>query len=197
MADPRDAAEALRVKLREQVASIENDARLSKDAKLVDVARAYLAAQAEMRALAQKFADSVVDYQRTLERSVFGAPETAKSPEGKAAIDASYRDAVERADQCKTGSECLGLLQRADRMGDEAMARACVMIAAENGWGQVIDAYGDTRPADADKIRELASYRASITSPGFRFNNNMQFGLPKPIALSAYGNIEALASQGA
>lgn len=183
--DPRDAAEALRKRLRTRVEAIRNDARLSDDAKVADIAREYATAVPEMAALKQRFADEIVDGQRDLERRVFGAPGKATSPEGKAAIDASYRDAVERAEKCRSGGECLRILRRANQMDDEAMARACVMVAADKGWSDVIEAYGETRPAAADAIRELAVYRSQVSSTAFQSSQFFTWTLSKPVELSA------------
>ncbi len=96
-----------------------------------------------------------------LHRAAFGIDDLTA---GGSAADAtsvaiSARDAGDRADQLTTPAEATALLQRANAMGDETLARAVGAKAHSMGapWDPVLKAYIADRPKQGRAVNQLRS----------------------------------------
>ena len=157
---------------------IRGDARLSADAKTEAIAKEWLAGRQRLEDLRAKTSTDTANRVEYLERRVFGQLGTA---DPAAAI--SYRDAQDRAANLADQQQALELLARADRGGDDVLARAVGRRAAEMGWGHVMDAFTASRATVADDLRELADINRQ-GALGYVVQSAMAYELPRPDELA-------------
>lgn len=192
------AASEARAALRQRTDAIRADKRLTPEAKRAAIAREYLQAKNEIRALQSAEATERSSRQNELKKSLFGL-------EGfTTAQDAiSYRDAQDRADSIPVNAEdrALTLLRRAELSGDSILTKALINRALEAGWVQVANSYIEANPVQGQRLEELwalqdpdpmspAALQAQITSEA-------TFEVPKPDEISSYASdntIEAIAA---
>ncbi len=168
MSTPRHIAEA--DTLREQHAAraerIRAKPELSDHGRAMLLARNYLDAKSKMAELEQT-ARADDNAQRTRsERAAFG---TGGLPGDPATVAVSYRDAQDRAAAITSSTDAAALLARAERSGDEPLARAVAgqahdqssngLGALDSGWQHVLDSYTASRPRaalDVNTLRDLS-----------------------------------------
>jgi hypothetical protein len=73
------------------------------------------------------------------------------------------------------------MLERAERSGDVALARAVACRAIDRGWRSVVDSYGHPNPEWGEAAKDLSAARLSIG-----LGSAIVFGVPRPPEL---GNI--------
>ncbi len=169
MSTPRHIAEA--DGLREQHAAraerIRARPELSDHGRATLLAQNYLDAKSKMANLEQT-ARADDNAQRTRsERAAFG---TGGLPSDPATVAVSYRDAQDRAAAITSSTEAAALLARAERSGDEPLARAVAGHAHDQAssalgrldpaWSDVVDSYTASRPSaaqDVNTLRDLGS----------------------------------------
>jgi hypothetical protein len=89
-------------------------------------------------------------------RRIFGLGfPTGVGEADKAAVRASYRDAVFKADRIETAEQSQLFLDRATAIGDSLLARAVALIAFERGWHDVLAAYTETHESARQSLAEL------------------------------------------
>jgi hypothetical protein len=89
-------------------------------------------------------------------RRIFGLGFSSGVGEGeKAAVRASYRDAIFRASSAASPAEAQLFLDRATAIGDALLARAVALIAFERSWHDVLAAYLETHESARDALAEL------------------------------------------
>jgi hypothetical protein len=210
-ADPRDLAITVRERLDAQIVALRDDLRLDAQVRLRDMAAAYIKAKDKMLALRAQFGEAIAEQRNELERSLLSAPGSGSlTAEGRIARDASYRDALERAERCADDKELLGLLDRAHRVGDDALERACLVLATEqvagepqldgmpSPFGRVVDRFIELNPDTADDVRTLQGFDAEVKSARFKLANfQFAFQISPPRELSAIADwqIQELASK--
>lgn len=129
---------------------IRRDTSRTEEFKKAEVAKSYQRMRATRdRLLAERDA-AVKDYRRTLERDIFA---------GRGSTDPSWaisrRDAADRAEQLESPTQAAALLARAERQGDEPLARAIAERSYEMRWTDVANQFLETRPDVAPRFEEL------------------------------------------
>ncbi len=132
-----------------QLKQIRCDTSLSDDGKRSAIADAFTRSRDKLQRLHERAQQESGRRRRELERRLFGLHATSDT------ATLSYRDAQERVSRVKRLDEALNLLQRADRSGDEVLARAVAAHAWDRAWTRVLDRYAAERPGVLDQLQEL------------------------------------------
>ena len=175
-----NAANAIRDSLGAAVDRIGCQASLTPEAQLCLVARAYIAAQAQMDKLSTDVAAKTDARMRLLTAQVWGLADFS-GDRVSAAI--SLRDATDRAQALDSIPAAMNLLTTAERSGDELLARAVACQADAMGWDDVAVAYFATRPAAAKANAELHGLVPSLKS--MNAVDLFLYVLPTPAGLNA------------
>jgi len=175
-----NAANAIRDSLGAAVDRIGCQACLTPEAQLCLVARAYIAAQAQMDKLSTDVAAKTDARMRLLTAQVWGLADFS-GDRVSAAI--SLRDATDRAQALDSIPAAMNLLTTAERSGDELLARAVACQADAMGWDDVAGAYFATRPAAAKANAELHGLVPSLKS--MNAVDLFLYVLPTPAGLNA------------
>jgi len=175
-----NAANAIRDSLGAAVDRIGCQASLTPEAQLCLVARAYIAAQAQMDKLSTDVAAKTDARMRLLTAQVWGLADFS-GDRVSAAI--SLRDATDRAQALDSIPAAMNLLTTAERSGDELLARAVACQADAMGWDDVAGAYFATRPAAAKANAELHGLVPSLKS--MNAVDLFLYVLPTPAGLNA------------
>ncbi|WP_299057060.1 hypothetical protein [uncultured Nocardioides sp.] len=129
---------------------IRRDTSRTDDYKKAEIAKAYQQMRAVRDRLVEERNAARDEYRRTLERDIFA---------GQGASDPSWaisrRDAGDRAEQLESPTQAAALLARAERQGDEPLARAIAERAYEMRWPEVADQFLGARPDVAPRFQEL------------------------------------------
>jgi hypothetical protein len=174
------AANAIRENLGAAVDRIGTQASLTPDAQLCLIARAYMAAKAQMDALSTDTAAKTDARTRVLTGQVWGVDDI---PGDKVSASISLRDATDRAQTLTTPHDAMALLTTAERSGDELLARAVACQADQLGFDDVAGAYFATRPAKAKVNAELHSLAPSLKA--MSATDIFLYVLPAPAGLNA------------
>ncbi len=162
-----------------QLKQIRCDTSLSDDGKRSAIADAFTRSRDKLQRLHERAQQESGRRRRELERRLFGLHATSDT------ATLSYRDAQERVSRVKRLDEALNLLQRADRSGDEVLARAVAAHAWDRAWTRVLDRYAAERPGVLDQLQELDELeRSSVRqSTGGRMISGMAHRLSVPAEL--------------
>lgn len=138
--------------------------------------KALYETHAEQMAALRRQADAAIQAARQrLRRAAFGAD--------PGQVD-SLRGAIQIAERAADQNELQRTLRRAEDTGDEVLAKAAALIAAERGYRAVLDAYLTTRPQMAQAVGELADFEERVGDPGWRFALRSNFAAaPRPVEL--------------
>lgn len=196
--DPRDSADTVRQQLDRRILALREDLRLDQGVRVREMAQAYVDARAEMNTLKASFVGYVADERAALERRVFAPPGSAPATaEARVARDASFRDALERAERCANQDDLRALQRRAVRVGDDYLEQACLVLAAEHAWQNAVDDYGSRHPESADAALELIAFNQTVDTAQFQFfQQQAAFALQKPreLVMTPDWMIEAVAA---
>lgn len=174
----RAKARDLQRHYRQTVEGIRNDADLSEKAKTERITAAWQDTRTISGRLRQELQESRQKRRAELQRRLFGPVYPSYASEGdKAAIQANYRAALDRAEQARNPADATALLQRAERTGDAALARAVAAIAVERNFGETLEEYLATRPRDGEAIGELAQL---LPNRSDQFLESMLFSVQRP-----------------
>jgi hypothetical protein len=174
-----NAANAIRDNLQSAVDRVGNMAQLNPDAQLCLIARAYLAAQAQMTKLSGEVAAKTDARMRVLTAQVWGVADFAD----KVSASISLRDATDRAQALTGQQDAMNLLSTAERSGDELLAQAVACVADQLGFDDVAGAYFATRPAKAVLNAELHGLVPTLKS--MNAVDLFLYVLPAPPGLNA------------
>lgn len=174
------AANTIRENLGAAVDRIGCQASLTPAAQLCLVARAYLAAKAQMDKFSGDATAATDARMRVLTGQVWGVDDI---PGDKVSASISYRDATDRAQALDTPHAAMWLLDTAERSGDELLARAVACQADQMGWDDVAGAYFATRPVKAKVNAELRSLVPSLKN--MNATDLFLYVLPTPAGLNA------------
>ncbi|MGF6833999.1 hypothetical protein QF015_002174 [Paenarthrobacter sp. TE4293] len=178
--------------LRQQLAYIRADKRLTDTGRRQQIAAVYLQAKNQLTALKNDESKKRTDQVNYLRRLLFGSAGTS---DAQTAI--SYRDAQERVgvlgleDQDKAAK----LLDQAQLSGDDVMVKAIIQRALDLQWVDVANKYIETHAYYGEKLEELW-HLDSESSEGIDtigFINATVFHADKPGELSAYFDDNQLA----
>lgn len=193
----KKAAELIQMQAETAYALYRSNGEMTAEAILARLAQVYVRASDDMEALKAGSAGGNETRKSELLRQVFG---TAGVPGDPASLAMSARDAAERVAQVDVSDAhgALALLQRAELIGDEVLARAVAAAAYGNpfgSWNEVLDQFIGSRPNVAKALAELAQLEQS-TDPFSSFNRNWGFVLQQPAELAGMADwqVRALAA---
>jgi hypothetical protein len=194
-----ERADQIRESLSRRSDAIRAKTHWSTDAKNGALARAHADAEAKMAELQQTAAGETAADRLAAHRRAFAGPIPGVDP---GSLVVSNRDAADRAERLTSPADAAAMLARAERSGDEPLARAVAAAAFDQvsaigaigdpgPWGQVVDDYAARRPGKADAINELAQLSGSSQ---LNARNLFAFVLPKPpeIAHLQHGQLQTL-----
>ena len=188
MSNPHDDFRRVTTRTQEGLASalerIRRNDHLSEGGKRVRIAQAYVDAKDAMTAALGDLEFGVAQQRRALELAAFSPQSGSLTTTQKVAQDASYRDALSRADQLQDQDEATALLQRAGRTGDDLLAQAVAVIAAERMWPSVLDTYAAEHPSHADAVGQLIDLNRTERDPNWQVSRSMHVSLSRPDELA-------------
>lgn len=187
-------ADRARASAESSYAAIRANTDLTPTAMQRGLAKAYLKAKTDIETLAGNAGQQTAATLAAAKRAMFGIDDVTKrmSPAEQTAAQQSFRDAQQRAATLATESEALGLLDTANNVGDELLARAIGNAALTNfaGWPTVAERYFADRPDKAaawQRMTELGRPAGAATL--------FEFAVPRPGELAGLsdGQITTLA----
>jgi hypothetical protein len=192
------AAESIQMQAETAYYVIRNRGELTADAVRARLAQVWVRAADDLERLASGAGTDVEARKTQLLQRTFG---TAGLPGDPASLAMSARDAAERVAQIDPMDpySALQLLERADLIGDEVLARAVGARAYSDQlgtWGQVLDEFVEDRPAAASALAELGQLDQQSRVMG-SFTYGWQFMAQKPAELMGLDDwkVRALAAQ--
>ncbi|MFJ3290387.1 hypothetical protein ACIPMW_34485 [Streptomyces sp. NPDC086669] len=179
----------LQTNLVQQVERINNQRRLSSEAKRIAIARAYRDTRNQIQAAGQAVLDHVTSEHAKLSRKLFGYEGVADP-----AIVAIRRDAADRAAKLDSPEAAQRALQMAEMNGDQYMAQAIAGQANANMWHDVVASYLDARP----EAGEAATQLRNLPDPSdgvWRVQHAMTYSVMPPQELGGLSDyqVDALA----
>ena len=168
-----EMAAEIQAGLTSKVNQISSRKELTDQAKQTAAARAHTDAAARLQQLQQAERKRLTNERRNLERRIFGNAGTADP--GTAV---SRRDAADRAARLDDPREALSAYRRAERDGDDHLAQAIALRAAQHGWGQVLGAYTAERPKAAEALQQLQQL-PDTDNPAWLFHEAARYSAPK------------------
>jgi len=159
--DLTSLVERVRTRHASALAAIRNDTTRTEQWRRQQIAKVFLKMKAELDADVDLQVEAKVRTQRSLEAKVFGV---SSLPGDVASLSISRRDAGDRVAGLKTQVDAIRLLDRADRSGDEVLARAIAERALENDWADVANAFVDTRPHLSTAVEQLWNSRPATAA---------------------------------
>lgn len=177
----RERAQRVQERYAAMTRRIREDPDLTQDGRRRRLAQAWTSARAELDKLRADERDRLAEREQYLERRLFGL-----SGLDGASQAISTRDAQDRASRLSRPSDATELLARAERNGDDALARAVAQHAAQQAraaataglsaaWDGVLGQFIDARPSLLEVVKELASIER--LGAGQVFN---VYSLPRP-----------------
>lgn len=191
----RDKAAAVQQSFTKRADAIRGRGELTPDAKLGMLAQAHADAQTAMQELRQRAAEDAAAGSRTATQKAFGVSNVSGDP---AMLAVSMRDAMDRLATVTNSRDAAALLNRADSVGDEVLARAVANHAftqatnafgrLDPGWSEIVNNFAANRPSAATAIEGLVSQ----SSP----DAGWEFFIPTPTELDGVpsGRREVLAN---
>ncbi len=181
-----EQADAIRQRHDDDNNKVRSRTELTPDAQRALIAKNYLAAKSQMTDLQQSAGTNTVAAKAKAGREAFGVQGISGDP---ASVSISYRDAQDRADSLNDPNDAAKLLARAERSGDEPLARAVAARALEMydssfgggspAWASVVDDFTATRPRAATAVQTILDLADGPMTARAMF----AWVLPKPLDL--------------
>ncbi|MFH8768270.1 hypothetical protein [Streptomyces sp. NPDC017958] len=171
---------------------------LHPEARRVEMARLYTTTRG---ALAKVMRDQTqADKERFahLERSLWGYDLERATAADRATLDATIRDAQDRAAKLAKPQHAAKALHEAEQAGDSILARAIAKRAHDNDWDDVLHDYLATRPSAAEQYQQAGAIWARYNDANARMHDHMQYVVHAPAELRGLSpkDIEAMAEPG-
>ena len=132
------AVASIQRRLDGQLDTIRNTRSYSDAGRKAEMAKAVLAARAQVEGLKSEFAAERETRRKNLERIAFGIIGEPSAFDLMAA-----RDAQDRAAKISTAEDAKAMLHRANQSNDESLAKAVAQAAFNKGWTEVANDYAD------------------------------------------------------
>jgi hypothetical protein len=170
-----------------ELAAIRRADTRTEDWKRREIAKVYIAMREERDEEVERSRRRLAAERQRLEDRVFGVDGL---PGDKASLAISRRDAGDRAARLENPMRALDLLARADRSGDEPLARAIAEVAYERDWAEVANRFADSRPAMQRPLEELWNTEEPRTGGMARIGEEMARSVIKPEELQGMSDFE-------
>jgi hypothetical protein len=176
VSDLIEKAEASRTSTKRRVEQIRQQRELTPEARRDQIAKEFTANREELGKLQGQLAERVSGERRQLERQLWKSPRADVDPTG-----ASWRAALDRADAIDNFDEAGALLDRAERSGDDLLAKAIALRSVDR-WPQVTKRYGRDHPEVASAVSALDAFVRETSSAKWRVASSTWFspGLTPP-----------------
>lgn len=147
--DARQRMTTIRANFRREVDEARTNNNYSDAGRRLAMAKAYREHKKKAAALREQLTSGSKERRRELERRIFGIPNGGDA--------SAYRDAVDRAGELTNVEQADKMLARAQRTGDDLLARAVADRARTRGWNTVVRTYAaDTNlTAALDELSDL------------------------------------------
>lgn len=178
------AVKGIRADYEARLTEIEESTAFTEAGRKAEAAAAYLDAQEQIKAHADKVNAGIDTARNTAERRLFGPG--AADP----ATILAHRDALERADKLGSAKAAAAALHRARFSGDDSMVRAITMRAEIKSWDGVL---GDVEKAAPGTGAKLAAYRAIPPTDGATYNQTFGVRAPKYFTAKLDGAVDTRA----
>ena len=182
--DPQKAAVSrVQSRLDEKLEAIRSIRGYSEAGRKTEMAKAVVAARAEVENMKEQFVAERNTRRDDLHRSLFGASGRASASELIA-----DRDAQDRATQLDSSEAAAAMLARANRNGDGSLCKAVAEHAFQHGWAEVAQDYAD----QAEKRSTLNELTDSNIGPRTMLADSVIFRVRPPAELGLGLDPEAL-----
>lgn len=148
-AEPNPQIARNREDLAEKVAEVRANRDLNDSAKRRMIQEAYDEAAEEHKELAEEEDRAASAAMASTRRAAFSPPKVLGAD--KAMVAVAYRDALDRVEGLRTADELIRALERADRTGDEILAKAVLHRGYELESEKVVGAYLKIYPGERQK----------------------------------------------
>lgn len=164
---------------------IRTDRNMAPERKKVEAARLYRSTRGTLAKLkAQQKAQDDEQFPK-LERKLWGHDLDRATAVDRASIDATIRDANDRAARIKRQDDAHAALAQAERDGDHILAKAVAKRAHDLDWGEVVADYLATRPSAADTYQQLGDiWHRNNGASGRGLRHSMDYVVHKPDELA-------------
>lgn len=173
-----DVVDRVRDEAQRHIDKTRADTRLSNEAKAADVATLTAEANARITALSAEHEASMQRRIDELRRGLCTPSSTAIGAE-RVAIDASFRDALERAKRTElqegTKHPLIDVFNSARITGDTLQQRACLVEALARNDVDVMNAWLADHPEDDRALNDLYAISRETVDITAQFNRSMQF----------------------
>jgi hypothetical protein len=168
------------------------------------IAKAYTDAEAKMTALRERARTEAAAEELTLEQALFSTDSvlglSKYDPSARASATIALRDAQDRVQQvletanngASAQESLLAMLSRAERTGDEYMARAVTDAGLRAGYLDVLNAFVDKRPHLEPKVQRLFDIQQESNGRQARdlISTEFRYGVERPNELVGLGSLE-------
>ncbi|MFI6488265.1 hypothetical protein [Streptomyces sp. NPDC050564] len=150
------------------------------EARRVEIAKLYANTKASLKKV--KTDQTAADNQTfaKLERSLWGYDLERATAVDRATLDATIRDAQDRATAIKKHDQAAKALHQAEQAGDHILARAIGKRAHDMDWHDVVHDYLDTRPKAAETYNEAGAIWQRHNDTAARMHDGMQYVVHSP-----------------
>ncbi len=176
--DLREAAGNLIGETRAKIDRVRKDERLAEDAKVCDIARIKAKANAQVKAFRAEY-EASLHRERDELRLQLCTPSRHTTGAERVAVDASFRDALERAQRTPPQEvdrhPLADLFHRATLTGDGLQQRAAMVVALERDDVDVLNAWLESHPGDDTALQRLHDLHFVITDRRETIHRAMRF----------------------
>ncbi len=159
-----------------EIVSAQTDRDLTTEAKGRRIAEIRTKANREIDRLGREYAAAQVAERDDAHRNLFGLTFRSGVTEAeKTAAQASYRDAIFRADALADSRHALRMMGRAQMVGDMILMKAVATVAYENGWDDVLRDFAASSVTVEAALNELMASEQRRTSLQIRSNAGVTF----------------------
>ncbi|MGY1579762.1 hypothetical protein [Streptomyces sp. MN13] len=158
-------ADEIRGYYKQGLQQIRGTRNMHPDRRRIEIAQLYATTR---DALAKVKAAQVQDDRDTfakLDRKLWGYDDVRAGAADRATVDATIRDAQDRAAKLTKADQAARALAEAEQAGDTVLARAIAKRADDQDWGDVVADYLASRPAAAELYQQAGDIYHRQTSP--------------------------------
>ncbi len=178
MKDLMTTANRTREEASAEIARAQTNPDLTPSAKGRRIAEIRTKANREIERLGREYAAAQVASRDDAHRALFGLTFKVGATEAdKTAAQASYRDAIFRADALADSRHALRVMGRAQMVDDKILMKAVAAVSYERGWDAVLRDYAATSETVAAALNELMLSEQRRTNLQVRTNAGMTFSM--------------------
>lgn len=161
----QEKAEEIRAYYKRGLQDLRGARNMHPERRRVEIAELYTTTQSSLRQVLQDQVQADRDTFTKLERRLWGYDDIRAFAADRATVDATIRDAQDRAAQIKKPEQAARALAEAEQAGDKVLARAIAKRADDNDWGEVVADYLSSRPGAAELYQQAGDIYHRQTSP--------------------------------